>query len=66
MLKVVCRSCGDMLHHLPYQQIAFTDFLVLAQNEVFCIWSRFRNVLRVVLLQNPGCLGYLPASTDCT
>jgi len=42
-----------------------TDFLVLAQNEVFRIQSCFRNVVRVVLLQDPGCLGYLPASTNC-
>jgi len=64
MLKVVCHNNGDMLHHLPFLQIAFTDCLVLAQNEVFCIQSHFCNV-RVVLLQDPGCLGYLPASTDC-
>jgi len=65
MLKVICHNHGDMLHHLPSLQIAFTDFLVLAQNEVFCIQSCFCNVVLVVLLQDPGCLGYLPASTDC-
>jgi hypothetical protein len=64
MLKGVCHNHGDVLHHLPSLQIEFTHFLVLAQNEVFCSQSCFHNVL-VVLLQDPGCLGYLPASTDC-
>ena len=52
---VVCHSHGDMLHHVPSQQISFTDFLVLAQNEEFCIQSCFCNVVRLVLLYVWSC-----------